>query len=116
MPTVLGLTTDSNTHVSSSASMGGKQRLDTISKRNHHAAIEVETLFWRALCDSPEAAKEYMSEDCVMINPLFSGSAEPMSKKTDPSIDQILEGAEPWTSYRMHGTPQVVEIDLMVSS
>ncbi len=115
MPTVLGLTNESNGHVSSSATMGGKQRLDTISKRNHHAAIEVETLFWRALCDSPEAAKEYMSEDCVMINPLFSGSAEPMSKKTDPSIDQILEGAEPWTSYRMHGTPQVVEIDLMVS-
>ncbi|KAB5582332.1 hypothetical protein GE09DRAFT_263843 [Coniochaeta sp. 2T2.1] len=118
MPTVLGLTNDSNTHVSSSAKMGGKGRLDTISKRNHHAAIEVETLFWRALCDSPEAAKEYMSEDCVMINPLFAGdgSAEPMSKKTDPSIDKILEGAEPWTSYRMHGTPAVVEIDLMAVS
>jgi hypothetical protein len=78
----------------------------------------VETLFWRAFCDSPEAAKEYMSEDCVMINPLFAdGDAEPMSKKTDPSIDKILEGGEKggWTSYRMHGTPAVVEIDLMVS-
>jgi len=132
MPTVLGLTNDpsphgpqtqtssssnTNTSSSSSAKMGGKGRLDTISKRNHHAAVEVETLFWRALCDSPDAAKEYMSEDCVMINPLFSGgSAEPMSKKTEPSVDQILEGAEPWTSYRMHGTPQVVEIDLMAVS
>ena len=59
-----------------------------------------------------------MSEDCVMINPLFAGdgSAQPMSKKTDPSIDKILDGAEPWTSYRMHGTPEVVEIDLMVST
>jgi hypothetical protein len=95
--------------------MGGQGRLDTISKRNHHAAIEVETLFWRALCDSPEAAKEYMAEDCVMINPLFAGSPEPMSKKSEPSIDEILEGAEGWSSYRMHGTPQVVEIDLMVS-
>jgi len=126
MPTVLGLTNDRpakvntsasagmNTHSSSSATMGGGQdRLDTISKRNHHDAIEVETLFWRALCDSPEAAKEYMAEDCVMINPLFAGDPEPMSKRSDPSIDQILDGAEPWTSYRMHGTPQVVEIDLM---
>lgn len=57
-----------------------------------------------------------MAEDCVMINPLFAGNAEPMSKKTEPTIDQILEGAEPWTSYRMHGKPQVVEIDLMVGS
>jgi len=118
MPTVLGLTNERpSTHTSSSSSatatMGGKQRLDTISKRNHHAAVEVETLFWRALCDSPEAAREYMSDDCVMVNPLFAGGAEPMSKKTEPGIDRILEGAGPWTSYRMHGTPQVVEIDLM---
>jgi ketosteroid isomerase-like protein len=127
MPTVLGLTTDPSPHGLNSNSntnttpkppptttkMGGKGRLDTISKRNHAAAIEIETLFWRALCDSPEAAKEYMAEDCVMINPLFAGSAEPMSKTTEPSIDDILEGAEPWSSYRMHGTPEVVEIDLM---
>ncbi|KAJ9161007.1 hypothetical protein NKR19_g2695 [Coniochaeta hoffmannii] len=118
MPTVLGLTT-ADSKVSKNDSMGGKNRLDTISKRNHHAAIEVETLFWRALVDSPDAAKEYMSEDCVMINPLFAdGDAEPMSKKTDPSIDKILDGAENggWTSYRMHGTPAVVEIDLMAVS
>lgn len=140
MPSILGLTTDpsphglnsntntslastnTNTNTSLTAQShsqpttkmpGPKGRLDTISKRNHAAAVEIETLFWRALCDSPEAAKEYMSDDCVMINPLFAGNAEPMSKKTDPSIDQILEGAEPWTSYRMHGTPEVVEIDLM---
>lgn len=75
----------------------------------------METLFWRALCDSPEAAKEYMAEDCVMINPLFAGEAEPMGKQTDPGIDKILEAAESWSSFRMHGTPAVVEIDLMVS-
>ena len=125
MPTVLGLTNDSHhnptTHApppsSSSAKMGEKGRLDTISKRNHHAAVEVETLFWRALCDSPDAAKEYMADDCVMVNPLFApdGDAEPMGKGTEPGIDKILEGAGPWTSYRMHGTPEVVEIDLMVS-
>jgi len=93
--------------------MGGNGRLDTISKRNHHAAVEVETLLWRALCDSPDAAKEYLADDCIMINPLFSGSNEPMSKSTEPSIDQVLEGGEPWTSFRMHDKPQVVEIDLM---
>jgi hypothetical protein len=114
MPTVAGLTT-ADSKVSKNSSMGGKNRLDTISKRNHHAAVEVETLFWRAFCDSPDAAKEYMSDDCVMINPLFAdGDAEPMAKNTEPSIDKILRGAEKWTSYRMHGTPAVAEIDLMV--
>ncbi len=93
--------------------MGGNGRLDTISKRNHAAAREIETLLWRAMCDSPEAAKEYLAEDCIMINPLFAGSNEPMTKDTEPSIDQVLEGGEPWSSFRMHGDPQVVEIDLM---
>lgn len=108
MPTVLGLTTDSKTNASATATADtqessnsngssnmGKQRLDTISKRNHHAAKEQEVLFLRALCDSPEAAKEYLAPDAVMINPLFAGTAEPLSKDTDPSIDEILEGAEP---------------------
>ena len=132
MPTLLGLTNDTHSHSHSPApsghnqqldtqnkfhskntAMGGSGRLDTISKRNHHAAREVETLFWRALCDSPDAAKEYMADDCIMINPLFSGSDEPMSKDTDPSIDKILEGAEPWSGFRFHGDPLVVEIDLM---
>ncbi|KAK1754738.1 hypothetical protein QBC47DRAFT_225283 [Echria macrotheca] len=121
MPAALGLTTDTKTKTasspappgSSSNKMGGGQRLDTISKRNHAAAREIETLLWRALCDSPEAAKEYMAEDCIMINPLFGGSSEPMSKHTDPSIEKILEGAEPWTGFRFHGDPLVVEIDLM---
>lgn len=97
----------------SSARMSGNAQLNTISKRNHAAGLEVETLLWRALCDSPEAAKEYMSEDCVMINPLFSGSPKPMSKTTDPSIEKVLQGAKPWSSFRMHDEPKVVEIDLM---
>jgi len=116
MPTVAGITTDTKTEKktsSSSARMSGNVRLNTISKRNHAAGLEVETLLWRALCDSPDAAKEYMSEDCVMINPLFSGSPKPMSKTTDPSIEEVLKGAEPWTSFRMHDEPEVVEIDLM---
>jgi ketosteroid isomerase-like protein len=100
--------------------MGSGQRLDTISKRNHASAREIEALFWRAMLDSPDAAKEYMAKDCVMINPLFhpSGDASPMTQATEPAIDEILDGVGEggWTSYRMHGTPEVVEIDLMAVS
>lgn len=115
MPTVLGLSASSKTTSAASAMGSGKGRLDTISKRNHAAAIEIETLLWRALCDSPDAAKEYMAADCVMINPLFSnGIADPLTKDTEPTIDAILEGGrDRWTSYRMHGEPKVVEIDMM---
>jgi len=114
MPTIAGITSDAETKpVSSSSKMSGNVRLNTISKRNRAAGLEVETLLWRAICDSPEAAKEYMSEDCVMINPLFSNSPKPMSKTTDPSIEEVLKGAEPWTSFRIHGEPEIVEIDLM---
>ncbi|KAK0706993.1 hypothetical protein B0T26DRAFT_790561 [Lasiosphaeria miniovina] len=126
MPTVLGLTNDSRTAPAapgtSNNKMGGGEnsnkkhdRLNTISKRNHAAAHEVETLLWRALCDSPEAAKEYMAEDCIMINPLFApgGSTEPMGKDTDPSVEDVLAGGEPWAGFRFHGEPLVVEIDLM---
>jgi hypothetical protein len=38
MPTVAGLTT-ADSKVSKNDSMGGKNRLDTISKRNHHAYV-----------------------------------------------------------------------------
>ncbi len=30
-----------------------------------------------------------------------------MTKKTEPSIDQVLEGGEPWSSFRMHEDPEV---------
>ncbi|KAK4189813.1 hypothetical protein QBC35DRAFT_429639 [Podospora australis] len=123
MPTALGLTTDTKTspptgsmgYKDSSRTMGSNQRLDTISKRNHAAAHEMETLLWRAFCDSPDAAKEYLAEDCVMINPMFNPekSSKPMSKDTDPSIEQALKEAKRFTGFRFHGTPLVVEIDLM---
>lgn len=127
MPTVLGLTNDSKTksssspkpqkmaegYVSKNQPMANGERLNTISKRNHHAALEIETLLWRALCDKPQKAKEYMADDCIMLNPLFSGSNEPMSKYTDPSIEEVLEGNEPWQGFKFHGDPMVVEIDLM---
>lgn len=122
MPTVLGLTNDTKTGTSpnslatnSSKTMGNNQRLDTISKRNHAAAHEMETLLWRAICDSPEAAKEYLAEDCVMINPIFSPDrdSKPLSKDTEPNIEAVLKGAERFTGFRFHGKPLVVEVDLM---
>ncbi|KAK3986602.1 hypothetical protein QBC44DRAFT_332955 [Cladorrhinum sp. PSN332] len=123
MPTVLGLTNDSKTGTSpdsratiSTKTMGGKnERLDTISKRNHAAAQEMEVLLWRAICDSPEAAKEYLAEDCIMINALFAPnrSSKALSKDTEPNIEAVLKGAERFTGFRFHGKPLVVEVDLM---
>ncbi|KAK4212238.1 hypothetical protein QBC37DRAFT_196061 [Rhypophila decipiens] len=131
MPTVLGLTTDTSTKkpTSSAAKMGNDtwvsknkpmangERLNTISKRNHAAALEIETLLWRALCDKPEKAKEYMADDCIMLNPLFNhGSNEPVSKQTDPSIEDVLKGNEPYLGFKFMGDPLVVEVDLMAVS
>ncbi|KAK0634568.1 hypothetical protein B0T17DRAFT_480761 [Bombardia bombarda] len=125
MPTVLGLTNDSKSKSPKPAmnniSKPGTaktdkngERLNTISKRNHAAAKEVETLLWRALCDDPEQTKEYLAEDCIMINPLFNdGSSEPMGRETEPSIEEALENAEPWAAFKFHSDPFVVEIDLM---
>jgi len=94
---------------------GKGNRLDTISKRNHAAAREIETLFWRCMCDNPAAAVEYISEDAVIINPLFNNyrSSKPLHKESDPTLVQVLENAEPWSGFRIHGDPGVVEVDLM---
>ncbi|KAK5651205.1 hypothetical protein OQA88_12712 [Cercophora sp. LCS_1] len=127
MPTALGLTTTpsqspappgtSNNRMAppgtSNNRLVGGQRLDTISKRNHAAARENEVLLWRALTDSPEAAKEYMSEDCVMINPLFTGTSQPMHKDSEPSIEDALEATRKYTGFRFVGEPLVVEVGLM---
>ncbi|KAK3297826.1 uncharacterized protein B0H64DRAFT_393171 [Chaetomium fimeti] len=129
MPTALGLTTDkpatthqpppgAGPHVSSSTTMGANARLDTISKRNHAAAREMETLLWRALCDEPASLRDYLAHDCVMINPLLAprGSCEPLSKDTTPSVVDVLQaGADGgrFNGFRFWGEPLVVEVDLM---
>ncbi|KAL2195946.1 hypothetical protein P885DRAFT_39531 [Corynascus similis CBS 632.67] len=125
MPTALGLTNQksssppgSGPHVSSSTTMGSNARLDTISKRNHAAAREMETLLWRALCDEPETVREYLAHDCVMINPLLApgGTCQPLSKDTQPSVADVLAragGRNKFTGFRFHGDPLVVEVDLM---
>lgn len=125
MPTVLGLTNDtkpkmgSDTYVSKNKPLANGDRLNTISKRNHAAALEIETLLWRCLCDKPEKAKEYMADDVVMLNPLFNhGSHEPVSKHTRPSIEQVLDNNSnrEWMGFRFEGDPMVVEVDLMAVS
>ncbi|KAK3344675.1 hypothetical protein B0H65DRAFT_523847 [Neurospora tetraspora] len=121
MPTVMGLTTDSSSKTTTTLGNAdlkkpnGGSRLDTISKRNHHAAKEIETLFWRCLCDDPSAAPEYMAEDCILINPLLSSHpySTPLSKNSEPNLLEVFEEAEPWAGFRFHGDPLVVEIDLM---
>ncbi|KAK3392323.1 hypothetical protein B0T20DRAFT_53438 [Sordaria brevicollis] len=121
MPAALGLTTDSSSKTTTTLGNAdlkkpnGGSRLDTISKRNHHAAREIETLFWRCLCDDPSAAPEYMAEDCILINPLLSSHpyTTPLSKNSEPSLLEVFEKAEPWAGFRIHGDPLVVEIDLM---
>lgn len=127
MPTALGLTNDKKKttpgegpHVSSSTTMGSNERLDTISKRNHAAAREMETLLWRALCDDPESLKEYIAHDCVMINPLLAprNSCEPLSKDTEPNVVDVLQAGagRKFHGFRIHGDPLVVEVDLMAVS
>ncbi|KAL2171816.1 hypothetical protein VTG60DRAFT_1513 [Thermothelomyces hinnuleus] len=142
MPTALGLTNEksphapgSGPHVSSSTTMGSNVRLDSISKRNHTVAREMETLLWRALCDDPASLRDYLAHDCVMINPLLApgGSCAPLSKETRPSVVDVLtqpgrrgggggggEGGDAggggggrFTGFRFHGDPLIVEVDLM---
>lgn len=128
MPTVLGLTNDAKSggsgtqpgngpHISSSTTMGSNTRLDTISKRNHASAREMETFLWRALCDEPESLKDYIAHDCVMINPLLTpgGASTPLSKDTHPNVVDVLQAGagRKFTGYRFHGDPLVVEVDLM---
>ncbi|KAL2020531.1 hypothetical protein VTK56DRAFT_8331 [Thermocarpiscus australiensis] len=124
MPTVLGLTNEGKSktggggggpHVSSSTTMGSNARLNTISKRNHAAAREMETLLWRALCDEPDTAREYLAHDCVMINPLLApgNSSRPLSADTQPRVQDVLARGTRFTGFRFHGDPLVVEIDLM---
>jgi len=114
MPAALGLAQKTKENVSSSTTMGSNERLNTISKRNKAAAIEMETLLWRALCDSPEVAKEYIAHDCVMLNPLFAHTEEPLASETDPSINEVLDRCgKAWTGYKFRDEPLVVEIGLM---
>lgn len=98
---------------SSGSKDGGKKiRKDTIFGRNHAAAIEAETLLWRALCDDPASALEYIAADGAVVNPFLFGDAGVRSSDSETTLEDGLKEAEPYLSYRMHD-PTVVEIDLM---
>jgi len=84
----------------------------SIYSRNEAAAIELETLLWRALCDDPASISGYLADDAVMANPLLFGTAETRSAHSEPTLKEALEECEPFLKYKM-GEPKVVEIDLM---
>ena len=83
----------------------------------------METLLWRALCDRPAAAKEYLAPECVMINPFLAGSDQPLgptsASASDPdsgiaaALDRV---GRPWCGYRFVEEPLVAEVDLMAVS
>jgi hypothetical protein len=97
---------------SSASNKKPKPKKDTIFGRNHAAALESETLVWRALCDDPSSAMEYIAKDAIMVNPFLFGDSEPRGPETEQTLEESLEDAQPWLSYKMHD-PMVVEIDLM---
>ncbi|KAL2265321.1 hypothetical protein VTJ83DRAFT_6421 [Remersonia thermophila] len=126
--------TTSKPHVSSSTSLNTSPRLNTISQRNHAAALEMETHLWRALCDpdsvrtaSGKALADYVAHDCVMVNPLLAprGSDMLLGPNTRPSLADALgfhgqQGgrrraglARGLYGFRFLGEPLVVEVDLM---
>ncbi|CAN8095879.1 unnamed protein product [Discula destructiva] len=88
-----------------------KKERNTIAKRNLADAIDCETLLWRAYCDEPDAVLEYMAKDCMVIDPVTLGNAEPTDKS---ELEEKLKEVEPWTSYRIHKETRVVsQIGLM---
>lgn len=88
-----------------------KKERNTIAKRNLADAIDCETLLWRAYCDEPEAVLEYMAKDCMVIDPVTLGNAEPTDKD---ELEEKLKEVTPWTSYRIHKETRVVsQIGLM---
>lgn len=95
---------------------------NSISESNSRAARDCETLLWRALCDEPNSALEYIEPDCVIMNPLIDPerSHEALSAKTSPSLSEALEqladSGHHWTSYKMHKhdpEPAIAEVEMM---
>jgi len=93
--------------------MQEKPPRNSIYERNYQAAVEHETIMWRALCDDPLDAHRYMAEDAVVVNPLLFGDTMPRSRNTDPKLKDDLEhNCEKFLGCKLHD-PAVVEVDLM---
>ncbi|WYZ42702.1 hypothetical protein EsH8_VI_000401 [Colletotrichum jinshuiense] len=87
--------------------------LNTIKKRNHAKAIEMETLLWGAICHKPKSALKYIGKGAVMCNPLIFDDAKVYSERSEPTLKEMLkEHCDPPLSFKMH-KPHVVEIGLM---
>lgn len=88
-----------------------KKDRNTIAKRNLADAMDCEVLLWRAYCDEPESVLEYMAKDCMVIDPVTLGDAEPTNRD---ELEDKLRRVKPWTSYRIHKDTRVVsQIGLM---
>ncbi|KAK2775961.1 hypothetical protein CKAH01_12623 [Colletotrichum kahawae] len=86
--------------------------LNTIAKRNHAKAIEMETLLWGALCHKPKSALKYIGKGAIMCNPLLFGDPEVYTESSEPTLKEVLKESDRYLSYKMH-KPHVVEIGLM---
>ncbi|KAL0936400.1 uncharacterized protein CTRU02_208615 [Colletotrichum truncatum] len=86
--------------------------LNTIKKRNHAKAIEMETLLWGALCHKPKSALKYVGKGAIMCNPLLFGDADVYSERSEPTLKEVLKECDRFLSFKMH-RPHVVEIGLM---
>jgi hypothetical protein len=83
----------------------------TIKSRNMEDCIEAEVLLWRAMCDKPESLRKYIAKDAVLALPGEENKI--YSPDTEPSISELLDDFQPWTTYKMHDDPEFVEIDMM---
>ncbi|KAJ2890405.1 hypothetical protein MKZ38_001935 [Zalerion maritima] len=87
---------------------------NTIFGRNKTCILDQERMLWRMLCDTPSGLKKHVSGDCVMLFP--SGQALTNGADSSPTIDEALDGYEPWSTYRFDAEPRFVEIGMMAAS
>ncbi|TDZ41190.1 hypothetical protein CTRI78_v009872 [Colletotrichum trifolii] len=86
--------------------------LNTIAKRNHAKAIEMETMLWGALAHKPKSALKYVGKGAIMCNPILFGDAEVYSESSEPTLKEALKECDPPLSFKMH-RHHTVEIGLM---
>jgi len=102
-----------NNHDNPAKKDGKPRKLHSISARNHAAARDMDTLFWRAMCDDPVATMDYMADDVALVSPLLFGTTKPVTRKSeDPSLREALESLGRFTGFRIQEM-QTVEAALM---
>ena len=89
------------------------RKLYGIAARNHAAARDMNSLFWRAMCDDPVSAMDYMADDVALVSPLLFGTTKAVTRKSeDPSLKETFESLSPFTGFRIQEM-QTVEAALM---